>query len=143
MENRLFVDTNIFLDLILTRGKLSDHAKAFFMEAIEKKWPLCTSISCIQTIIYVLEKNNHPRDRIAESIAYLNQLIELIHTTSMDISKAVTSSFSDLEDAILFYTAVSNECVAFITQNVKDFPKNAVSIQVVTPQDFIKYPASE
>ena len=124
MENRVFIDTNIFLDLILDRGKFGNLAENFLGIAVNQKASLFTSISCIQTIIYVLQKEK------------FNPLVELAQTNSEDISRAIFSDFNDLEDAILFQTAMSNQCGFFITRNIKDFPKDNNKIKVLLPEDY-------
>lgn len=136
MENRVFIDTNIFLDLILGRGKFGNLVENFLGTAVNQKASLFTSISCIHTIIYVLQKEKFNPEALKNTIFKINQLIELAQTNSEDISRAISSDFNDLEDAILFQTAMSNECGFFITRNVKDFPKDNNKIKVLLPEDY-------
>lgn len=136
MENKLFIDTNVILDLLLDRPALGGYAKSFFLNVTQSKKELLTSISCIQTTIYVLEKRKHSREEIAKSIIYLNQLVKLADTNSEDITIAVESEINDLEDAILYYTAISNGCDIFVTQNLKDFPDSNSVIKILSPQEY-------
>lgn len=139
MENRVFIDSNIFLDLILSRGKFGSLVENFLATAVNQKASLLTSISCIQTIIYVLQKEKFSAEALKNTIFKINQLIELAQTNSEDISQAIFSDFNDLEDAILFQTAISNGCGYFITRNIKDYPKENGKIKVLLPEDYSSF----
>jgi len=132
---KFFVDTNVFLDQILHRTN-DDTANTFFLSCIEQLHNLVTSVSCIQTIIYILEKEKLEREMIRNAILRINELVKQTVTSNLSIAKAMKSDFKDLEDAILYFTAVENQCDAFITRNVKDFPKPH-SIPVFTPEEFL------
>ncbi len=136
MENKLFIDTNIFLDLLLKRGGFGEQANEFFSTCIDQKIHLLTSVSCIQTTIYILQKTGCNRSVVINSIAKINELVAMANTSSEDINKAIKSDFIDLEDAILYYTAISNNCDVFITQNIKDFPKSNKDISILKPNEF-------
>lgn len=136
MENKLFIDTNIFLDLLLKRGGFGEQANTFFSTCIDQKIHLLTSVSCVQTIIYILQKTGCTRGVVINSVAKINELVAMANTSSEDINKAIKSDFIDLEDAILYYTAISNGCDVLITQNVKDFPKSNEELAVLKPNEF-------
>ena len=51
------------------------------------------------------------------------------------LDKAISSSISDFEDAVQFYTAVYSEADYIITRNMKHFPQE--NIPVLTPTDFL------
>ncbi len=136
MENRAFIDTNIFLDLILDRGDFGIKAQKFLESGANQQIVLFTSVSCIQTIIYVLQKSNSTPKVIRDTIAKINQLVILAQTHSEDIERAIASDFKDLEDAILYQTAISNQCHYFITRNIKDFPESSDQIKVLLPEKF-------
>lgn len=136
MENRAFIDTNIFLDLILDRGDFGISVEKFLVSSANQQIILFTSVSCIQTIIYVLQKSKCTAERIKNTIAKINQLVALAQTHSEDIERAIQSDFKDLEDAILYQTAISTHCKYFITRNIKDFPKGSDQIKVLLPEEF-------
>ncbi|WP_439473518.1 type II toxin-antitoxin system VapC family toxin [Algoriphagus formosus] len=136
MKNRAFIDTNIFLDLILDRGDFGSRVQKFLESSANRQVKLFTSVSCIQTIIYVLQKSNISPKVIRETIAKINLLVHLTQTNSEDIERGIQSDFKDLEDAILYQTAISNQCAYFITRNIKGFPKNFDQISVLLPEKF-------
>ncbi|GMQ30167.1 PIN domain-containing protein [Algoriphagus confluentis] len=135
MENRAFIDTNIFLDLILDRGEFGYKAEKFLESSAIQQVTLLTSISCIQTLIYVLQKSKCTEEIIRSTVAKINQLVSLAQTLTEDIERAIQSDFRHLEDAILYQTAISNQCQYFITRNTKDFPESSDQIRVLLPED--------
>ncbi len=60
----------------------------------------------------------------------------LIDTSHQDVNAAIESKIKDLEDAILYYTAISNNCEFIITRNVKDFPESNEQISILKPEEF-------
>jgi predicted nucleic acid-binding protein len=132
----LFIDTNVFLDQIFNRSSAHD-VRGFFLFCIEQNQKLVTSISCIQTILYMLEKEKVKKNDQRETIVKIIELVDLVPTSKACITTAMHSNFKDLEDAILYFTAVENMCGAFVTQNVRDFPRPH-PVRVCTPVEFLK-----
>lgn len=95
-----------------------------------------TSVSCIQTVIYVLQKSGCNQDVVRNSVAKINALVLVANTSNEDIASAIQSKFNDLEDAILYYTAISNNCDTVITRNVKDFPASDKLMSILKPEEF-------
>ena len=57
-------------------------------------------------------------------------------TVDINIAKAaLSSSFKDFEDALQYYSALSENCDIIITRNKKDFAQS--TIQVLEPQEFL------
>ena len=55
------------------------------------------------------------------------------------IKKAYQSKFSDIEDAIQYYTAAQDDKINyFITRNIKDFKYGEDNLPVITPTQFLK-----
>ncbi len=132
---KYFIDTNVFLDQALSRSR-AEIVYDFFLRCINQKLDLITSISCIQTVLYILEKEKVDREDRYKAILRLNELVDQAPTSRQAIATAMQSNFKDMEDAILYYTAVENGCDAFVTQNVTDFPSHDL-IPVFTPAQMI------
>ena len=64
-------------------------------------------------------------------------MTEIIGTTKIEIIQALKNDFSDFEDSVQFFSALTVENLdAIITRNIKDY-KNS-TIAVMTPQDFLQ-----
>ncbi|MEO5650072.1 MAG: hypothetical protein ABIR03_09130 [Ginsengibacter sp.] len=69
----------------------------------------------------------------------LFELFLIIEADINIIKKAYKSKFTDVEDAIQYYTAAKTESIDyFITRNIKDFKKFVSQLPVLTPSQFLK-----
>jgi predicted nucleic acid-binding protein len=134
MAFKVFLDTNIILDHLQKRNPYS-------VEIIRycelKKVEGFASAASFYTIAYFTEKYKtlNPKSVIKKYAS----LIDLIPTTSGNISIALSSAFGDLEDAFQYFTALNiNDLDFFVTNNSKDFKSVHTKLPIVTAIDFVK-----
>jgi predicted nucleic acid-binding protein len=131
---KLFLDTNIIVDLIADRKPFSKYAIEIFKHAEEKKVQIFTSSHSITTTHYLLKK--HVEEKILREI--LSNLIEFITIVPVNndvIKKALKSKHKDFEDAIQIISASAIENIDFIiTRNLKDFRES--EILALSPDEY-------
>ena len=72
-------------------------------------------------------------------MAYLVEYFEILEPGKQQILKAYNSTFTDVEDAIQFYTAKDSGIIDFlITRNTKDYKHTLKSLPAITPGQFLK-----
>jgi predicted nucleic acid-binding protein len=132
--NKVFVDTDVCIDLLSGRKPFNKVAEILFSLADRGKIKIYVSSISFANIDYVL--------RSQYSTAYSRQIIgtfkTLVHVLSVDsktIDLAIASVFNDFEDAIQYSCAIENNLNILVTRNTKDFKK--ATIKVVTPETFI------
>jgi len=132
---KVFIDTNILIDLLADRPPFSKCAIEIFDLAERKKIELFTSSHSIATTHYLLKK--YIREKDLRILLY--SLLEYIDIISIDlfvIQKSLLSTHKDFEDAIQITAANSVRNIDFIvTRNLKDF-KDA-GIKVLPPDEFL------
>ena len=139
MANNLFIDTDVILDIVLDRDKFYDDSSAIFQKFENGDVILNTTSSIIINAQYVGQKQI-PRDKCRATINYLLNYFVLLEADISIVKQAYQSRFSDIEDAIQFYTAAKNEIIDFfITRNIKDFKSGGNLIPVLTPTQFLKH----
>jgi predicted nucleic acid-binding protein len=132
--NRIFLDTNVILDLLGKRVPFYDSIAKVATLADQKKLTLLVSPLSFTTIDYVLNKYE-----IAESV--LNKLrkfkiiCEVCEVNEETIDKALNSSFKDFEDALQYFTALQANCSIIITRNGKDFKQ--ATIPIMTAEEYL------
>jgi len=130
---RVFLDTNILVDLIADRKPFSRHAIEIFKQAEDLKVQLFTSSHSIATAHYLLKKYVDEK----ELRAILANLIEFLEVIPVDIDvlkKGLRSNHKDFEDAIQILSASSIAGINFIvTRNTKDFKTSEIA--VLTPDE--------
>lgn len=132
--DRLFVDTNIVLDLLAKRESFFEPAKLLFSRADKNEVKLYISSLTFANTHYILSRNIEE----VEARNILRKFKVLVEVLAMDdkiIDLALSSDFKDFEDAIQYYTALENNIKTIITRNLKDFKSSKVP--VMTAQDYL------
>lgn len=132
---KIFVDTNILVDLIADRKPFSKFAIQIFSEAEEQKIMLFTSSHTIATTHYLLKKYIDEK----ELREVLHNLLYYLNVVAIDqdiIKKGLKSKHKDFEDALQLISAYSIQKIdCLITRNIKDFKDS--EIPVLTPDEFV------
>jgi len=132
---KIFVDTNIIVDLIADRRPFSKFAIEIFSKAEDKKLKLYTSSHSIATTHYLLKK--YIEEKELRNVLYnLLDYIQVIPVNLDVIKKGLKSKHKDFEDAIQMLCAYSIEKMdCIVTRNSKDFRE--CEIPVLSPDEFV------
>lgn len=134
MMQKLFLDTNILLDLLGERIPFYDPAAKLATLADRNKIILMASPLSFATVNYFLSK--FETARIAkEKLRKFKVLCQVCLMDESTINKALNSSFSDFEDALQYFCAIAAQCEIIITRNAKDY-KNSL-IPVMTANEYL------
>ncbi|MBL0881921.1 MAG: PIN domain-containing protein [Chitinophagaceae bacterium] len=130
---KLFIDTNIIIDLIADRKPFSKYAIEIFNLAEHKKIHLYTSSHSIATTYYLLKKFIDDKS-LRVILLGLFEFVSVIPVDEQVLSKGLRSKQKDFEDAIQVYCATTIEKIdCIVTRNIKDF--KGVEIPVLTPDE--------
>ena len=132
--NKVFVDTDVILDLLAERIPFFHFSAVLFTFAEMKKLELYTSPLILANTFYILRKQLG-NDEAKNALRKLRILLHVIDSSESIIDKALNSDFTDFEDAIQYYTALDHDIKIILTRNVRDY-KNA-SVIVQTPEAFL------
>ncbi len=131
---RIFIDTNVLVDLVLERKGFYQDARRLFNLCKERRiTPYISSIS-VAIINYLLLKK-YNEEKVKELLEIIYKLTEILPFHKRIISLAHYSNFKDLEDGFQYFTVKENNIKVIITRNEKDFEVNDVS--VVSPKQFL------
>jgi predicted nucleic acid-binding protein len=132
---KIFIDTNILVDLIADRKPFSKYAIEIFNLAENKKIRLYTSSHSIATTYYLLKKFIDDKS-LRGILLSLFEFVTVIPVDEQVLSKGLRAKQKDFEDAIQVYCAITVEKIdCIVTRNIKDF--KGVEIPVLAP-DFQK-----
>lgn len=132
--DKIFVDTNIVIDLLQKRVDFFEEAQELFTLADKKKVKLFISSLTIANTHFLLSKYYNSIDA-RKILAKFKVLVEVLPLDNKIIELALSSDFKDFEDAIQFYTAIENNTNIIITRNKKDFKKQ--NIPILTAKEYI------
>ena len=129
---KIFLDTNVILDLILVRKRYVQ-ARQLMDLATDEMLELVTTESSLVNALY-------------SSPAFIKDIIDFLQTCRIVSARtpnyicALESRFPDKEDAIQYFVALHNHCNYFITNNIKDFNKfESASLPAMTPLEFHRH----
>jgi predicted nucleic acid-binding protein len=136
MAYKVFLDTNIVLDVFHRDRPFYEHARELFYHLEESKFIAFYSESVVTTMAYVLRKRMSV-SQINSAIADLNKKINLLPCFASLVNKSLLNNPSDFEDALLYEIAINHQMDYFITSNIKDFRsiRNIVA-PVLNAKDF-------
>ena len=138
MSNKLFIDTDIILDIVLDRKTFFEDSSAVFQRFEKGEVLLFTSPSIIINAQYAGQRLI-AKEKCRATIKYLLNYFIILEANISIIKKAYQSGFSDIEDAIQYYTATQDDKIDyFITRNIKDFKSGKENISVKSPSQFLK-----
>ena len=132
--NKVFVDTDVILDLLARRIPHFHFSAVLFTFAEMKKLELYTTPLILANTFYILRKQLG-NDSAKNAVRKLRILLHVIYSTESVIDKALNSDFPDFEDAIQYYTALEYQIPVILTRNIRDYKKASVIVQ--TPESYL------
>jgi predicted nucleic acid-binding protein len=140
MKEKIFIDSDIILDVLLERVPFYDSSAEIFDLGVSKETGLFTTALILANVFYFIRK----KFGIEKSKALLRQLrlfINILPIKETIVDMALNSKFSDFEDGLQYFTSKEHSIKALITRNGKDYKEKGVIIQ--TPDEYLKYKVKE
>ena len=131
---KVFVDTDIVLDLLSGREPHYQYAAELFSLADENSIQLYVSSLTFANVNYLLSKQVSS-GQARKMLLKFKTLIRVLAVHDKIIDLALASDFHDFEDAVQYHTAIENGISTLVTRNVKDFKKAKMAI--LTAQQFL------
>ena len=131
---KVFLDTNIVIDLLDKREPFYIDAVKLFTLAYQKKITLFVSPMTYATASYLLRK--HGKEGMRKLLTNFRQLTQITTADERVVDAALASSFDDYEDALQYYSALTRNVDVIVTRNKKDF--TSASIPVLSPAELLK-----
>ena len=137
---RLFIDTNVVLDVLADREPWFKDSAAVLTLLDDPGFEGLVASHAVTTLFYLASK--HLGRKRAASV--LLDLLDHVTVTPLDqdlLLRALSLGWEDVEDAVQGISAQRAEVDYLVTRNPSDFPSTSVS--VVTPQEFLTILATQ
>lgn len=135
MTLRVFLDSDVLLDVVLERGEFSENALRIIALQDEGRIELYTSALSLANIASFSRKYGKNPFQIT---AALVKWIRVISLARIHFEQTIKSSFKDFEDGLQYFSSLEVDGLdAIVTRNIKDF--KGVSVPVFTPNKFLAY----
>ena len=130
---RIFLDTNILLDVYLNRPGMAESARV--LSACAESWNEgLVSVHTLSNAFYIIERqlDHH---RAWEFIRDILAWVEVADIPTTEAKRTQHMGMRDFEDALQIAAAEYCRADVIVTRNLKDFLGNT-SILVVLPENF-------
>lgn len=134
---RVFIDTNVVVDLLAHRAHFYEEAAQIFSLAAEGHLTAFVSPTTFSTTAYLMERAK--KKNIAEVLRKFFTLDQIapMDKGTIEQSIAVDCQFLDIENAMQYYSACHAGCKCIVTRNQMDFRPS--SLPVYSPREFLEY----
>ena len=120
MMEKLFLDTNIVLDLIGNREPFVKEAAFLFQLGRNKECQLFVSDLTFVNIAYITRKT-YPKEKLYSVLSKLRSFLTIVGGGVVAVDHALALQADDFEDAVQYYAARQADADYIITRNKKDF----------------------
>jgi predicted nucleic acid-binding protein len=131
---RVFLDTNVLLDVIEARPGLVEESSDVLNLAEGLQSELYIAWHSLATIYYLIRRGRSEQAAMAE-IDQILAWANIAPVDSLSATRARNLKFPDFEDAMQCVCAESYQADIIITRNTKDFIQSPIS--VMSPAEFL------
>ena len=132
---KVFVDTNIFIDILLNRKEFIKESKQVYKlceNYIVKGYIAPISIN---NIYYICRKAVN-QEALTSFLCDVSHIFTISPMNNESVVFAKNLNINDFEDALQSAMAIQSGCDCIVTRNVDDFKKVA-GIEVFSPKEFL------
>ena len=132
---RVFLDTNVLLDIIEGRQKFLLASSNVFDLGIRGEIQMFATPLTFANCVYVARKNVG-YEKAIRGLKFLKSHVKAATMDDDQVTKALNSDMPDFEDMLQYEAAVIAKCDVIVTRDKKrHFPKNG--IPVLSPEAFL------
>lgn len=131
---RAYIDTNILVDLVLSRQEfLSDAQRVFALGYAGEAQLIVSALSFVNTV-YLAKKYKFPIEDVFDKLRLIAGFVEVVDLRGQNVVDMLNSGWSDYEDATQHRSAIDEQADCIVTRNAKDY--KASVMEVLTPNEF-------
>ena len=134
MTEKIFIDTDIILDVILEREPFFSDSQKLLSLVEGNYFQGFTSSLVIANCYYIISSNRDNRTAL-KTVSKLRSILKVLPLTDKEIGEALNSSIKDFEDGIQYFIAINSKISNLITRNISDY--KALDINILSPKDFL------
>jgi predicted nucleic acid-binding protein len=134
MSEKIFVDSDIILDVLLARELFYEFSAEVFDLGISKKISLFTTAVVLANVFYFIRKK-YDTEKSKELLKKLRHFINVLPVEEKIVDMALNSKFGDFEDGIQYFSSKEHNIPVLITRKGKGYKEKEIIIQ--TAEEYI------
>lgn len=127
MAKRIFLDTNILLDVLLERDPFCQPAQLVWSLAERREIKAGISAASLNNVFFVIKKLAS-REKAYFAINTLVQIFKISPITSQTVLKALKLGLPDFEDALQYSCALQFRAKTILTRDPSGFQKSKIPV---------------
>ena len=127
MKYRIFIDSDIILDLLAQRKPFDVDAQRLFSCIDRREVQGFVTPVIFANLYYLLRKLKSNKEAL-HILSDLRQLLTILPVTQQTVESALKSDFRDFEDALQYHAAIENNLKFLITRNKKDYRNPEITV---------------
>jgi predicted nucleic acid-binding protein len=133
--NKVFVDSDIILDMEVERNPFYEPAAKVFELGYEKKLELYTTAVVLSNVFYISRKK-YGSKKTVEDLKKMHTVLKILPIDKEMVGSALYSDFKDFEDALQYFAVKSSGVSVILTRNLTDY--KVADLKVQTAEDYIE-----
>ena len=131
---KVFVDTNIIIDMLGKRINFYEQSQDFFTYALDNTVEIFVSTLSFANTHYILSEQMK-KPRVRNTLRKFKTLVTVATFDDKILELSLGDEFKDFEDGIQYFIALENSCEVVVTRNKKDFRNS--QIPILSPKEFL------
>lgn len=131
MSRKVFLDTNVLLDVLARREGVYEAAARVWQMAERGEIVAHVSVISFSNIFYILRKLAGA-DVAVVALRRMRNLFTLVAFDGQVLNESLDSEIADFEDAVQYFSAIRSGCGILVTRDLKGFA-NAHQLAVISP----------
>ena len=133
---RAYIDTNILVDLVLSRQEFLFDAQRVFALGYAGDVTLMVSALSFVNTVYLARKYKYPIDEVYSKLRMIADFVDVADLRGQNVVDMLSSGWKDYEDATQYRSAIDEQADCIVTRNKKDFKTS--TIEVLTLEEFFE-----
>ena len=133
---RVYLDTNILVDLVLSRQEFLPDAQRIFALGYAGEIQLMVSALSFVNTVYLGKKYKCPMDVVCSKLRMIADFVDVADLRGQNVIDMLSSGWRDYEDATQYRSAIDEQADCIVTRNKKDF--SASDIPVYELDEFLE-----
>jgi predicted nucleic acid-binding protein len=133
---RAYIDTNILVDLVLSRQEFLPDAQRVFALGYAGEVQLMVSALSFVNTVYLARKYKYPLDEVYSKLRLVADFVDVVDLRGQNVVDMLSSGWKDYEDATQHRSAIDEQADCIVTRNKKDFKTSTIA--VLTVAEFFK-----
>lgn len=128
---KLFIDTNVVLDLLQYREPWVHDILVLFQLAKEKRVELIVTDLTFVNVVYIAGKNVDKK-KLNETLVGLKKYLSIVPIGDACIEQALSGDYADFEDAVQCFAAKREKVDYILSRDEKGFYMSEIPVMNVT-----------